>query len=159
MAQVENVEAQNLEYQKVEELFEDRDAEVFDTILLNRPVATIKQKLKMIKDQGTDIHNVYQSYIHLFTTNQTLNCPEFVECCALNCSDSKRVIMDTTNSKIIFPVSSLVIRKSFSVPTKFDPKSREYNEESIVQCFRESVIEKKHEVFKKCFKPYVQLLY
>ena len=29
MAQVENVEAQNLEYQKIEEVFEGRDVEVF----------------------------------------------------------------------------------------------------------------------------------
>ena len=42
MAQVENVEAQNLEYQKVEELFEDIDVEVFDTILLNGPIAIVK---------------------------------------------------------------------------------------------------------------------
>ena len=42
MAQIENVEAQNLEYHKIEELFEDKDAEVFDTILLNGPLDTIK---------------------------------------------------------------------------------------------------------------------
>ena len=69
MAQVENVEAQNLEYQKVEELFEDRDAEVFDTILLNGPIDIVKQKLKLLKDQGTDIHNVYRYYFHFFTTD------------------------------------------------------------------------------------------
>ena len=61
MAQVENVEAQSLEYQKVEELFEDRDVDFFDTILLNGPIDIVKQKLKLLKDQGTDIHNVYQS--------------------------------------------------------------------------------------------------
>ena len=38
MAQVESVEAQILEYQKVEELFGDEEAEVFDTILLNGPI-------------------------------------------------------------------------------------------------------------------------
>ena len=42
MAQVEIVESQILEYQKIEELFEDRDAEVFDTILLNGPIDAIK---------------------------------------------------------------------------------------------------------------------
>ena len=62
MAQVENVEAWSTESQKVEELFEDRDAEVFDTILLNGPIDTINKKLKLLKYQGTHIHNVYQSY-------------------------------------------------------------------------------------------------
>ena len=42
MAQVENVAAQNLEYHKVEELFEDRDPDVFDTILLNGPIDIVK---------------------------------------------------------------------------------------------------------------------
>ena len=73
MAHVENVEAQNLGYQKVEELFEDRDLEVFDTILLNGPIDTIKKKLKLLKHQGTDIHNVYQYYLHFFTSHQSPN--------------------------------------------------------------------------------------
>ena len=55
MDQVENVEELNLEYQKIKELFEGKDAEVFDTIFLNGPVDTIKQKLNIIKYQGTDI--------------------------------------------------------------------------------------------------------
>ena len=42
MAQVESVEAQNLEYQKVEELFEDRDSEVFYTIMFNGPIDVVK---------------------------------------------------------------------------------------------------------------------
>ena len=36
-------------------------------------------------------------------------------------------------------------------------KSREYNEESIVQYFREYTIKKKRDFFKSCFKPDVQL--
>ena len=59
IAQVDNVEDQNLEYQKVEEFLEDRDAEGFDTVLLNGPIDIVKQKLRLIKDQGTNIHNVY----------------------------------------------------------------------------------------------------
>ena len=78
MAQVEDVESLNLEYQKNEELFEDKDAEVFDMVLLNGPINVVKQKLKLIKDQGIDIHNVYQSYFHYFTIDQTLNVPEFI---------------------------------------------------------------------------------
>ena len=63
MAQVESVEAQSLEYQRVEELFEDRDVDsVFDTILLNGLIDVVKQRLNLLKDKGTDINNVYQSY-------------------------------------------------------------------------------------------------
>ena len=51
--------------------------------------------------------------------------------------------MDITSSKIICLVSPLVIRNTMSVPTEFTLKSKDYNEESIIQCFRESVIEKK----------------
>ena len=79
MAQVENVEAQSLEHQKIEELFEDKDAEVFGTILLNGPVDIVKKKLFFLKDQWTDAHNVYPSYFHYFTTDQTLNCPKFID--------------------------------------------------------------------------------
>ena len=119
MAQVENVEVQNLEYQKLEELFEDRDSEVFDTILLNGWIDTFKKKLKLLKDQGTDIHNVYQNYFHFFTIDQTLDPPEFVDWCANNYSLSEKFIMDITNSKILCPVNYLVIRKTLLVPDEF----------------------------------------
>ena len=46
-------------YQKIKDLFEDRDAEVFDTMLLNGPVNTVKQNLMFLKYQGTYVHNVY----------------------------------------------------------------------------------------------------
>ena len=75
MAHVESVEAQNLEYQNMKELFEDRDDEVFDTILLNGPIYTLTKKLKLLKYQGNNIHNIYQSYFHFFATDQTLNYP------------------------------------------------------------------------------------
>ena len=71
MAQVETMEVQNLEYQKVEEDFEDRDVEVFDTLLLNRTIGEVKEKPRLLKEQGTDVHNIYQYYFHSFTTNQT----------------------------------------------------------------------------------------
>ena len=67
-------------------MFEDRDVDVFYTIMLNGPIDAIKHKLKLIKDLGTDIHNIYQSYFNFFTTDQTLNCPEFIEWCADNYS-------------------------------------------------------------------------
>ena len=150
MDQVENVEAQNLEYQEFEELFEDRDVEVFDTILLNGPIDIVKQNLKLLKYQGIDIHNFYQSYFPFFITGQTLNCPEFVDWCAKKYSLYERVIIDISISKILYLVSPLVVRKTVLVS--------DYNEQSIVQCFRESIVEKKQGIFKKCFKPDVELL-
>ena len=59
MAQVESVEPKSLAYQKVEKLFEDRDTEVFDTIMLNGPIDVVKKRLKLLKDQGSHIHNIY----------------------------------------------------------------------------------------------------
>ena len=50
---------QNLEYMKIEEFFEDRNFDIFDTILPNRPIETIKNKMKLLRDQGTDMHGVY----------------------------------------------------------------------------------------------------
>ena len=50
MAEVEEVESLNLEYQKMEELFEDKDSEIFDAILLNGPIEAVKNKLKLLKD-------------------------------------------------------------------------------------------------------------
>ena len=65
--------------------------------------------------------------------------------------------MDTSRYKIIFSVSPLVIRNTFSVPVEFSQKSEEYNEEIIVQCFREAFVENKEAFFKAYFKPDTQL--
>ena len=62
MDSVEGVEAQALEYQKIEEVFEDKYCEVFDTLLWVGSVDQLKSKLKVLKDQGTDFHGVYRSY-------------------------------------------------------------------------------------------------
>ena len=70
MAQVESMEVHNLEYQKVEEDFEDRDVDVFDTLLLNGPIGYVKEKLRLIKEQRTNVHNIYQSYFHFFPTSK-----------------------------------------------------------------------------------------
>ena len=67
--------------------------------------------------------------------------------------------MDTTKSKVLFPITPLVFRKTLSVPEDFSLKSQDYVEESIVQCFREYFVEKKQDFFKKWFKPDVNLLY
>ena len=86
----------------------------------------------MLKYQEIDIHNVYQSYFHFFTTNQTLNCLEFVNWCANNYSLSKRVIMDISKSKILCPVTSFFVNKNMLVPDEFTLKAKDYDEESIV---------------------------
>ena len=112
MDEIEEVEVLNLEYQKIEELFEDKDSKTFDIILLNGPIEALKNKLKLLKHQGIEIHNFYKSYFHYFSTDQTLNCPEFIDWCATNYSSPDRVVMDTTSSKILCLVSPLVIRNT-----------------------------------------------
>ena len=123
MAQVKSVEAQNMEYQKVEELFEYRDAEGFDTIMLNGPIDSVRENLKLPKDQGTNIQNIYQSYFHFFSIDQKLNYPEFVDWCANNYYLFERVIMDITSSTVLFPIIPLAIRKTLSFPKDFTLKS------------------------------------
>ena len=50
MAEVEGLADQNLEYQKIEELFDNRESDIFDTILLNGSIKTVKNKLKLLRD-------------------------------------------------------------------------------------------------------------
>ena len=47
---MENIETQGLEYHKVEELLEDRNADVFYPILLNGPIEAVKHRLNVLKD-------------------------------------------------------------------------------------------------------------
>ena len=49
MVEVEGLSDQNLEYEKIEELFEDRYYEIFDTIILNGPIGTVKDKLNLLR--------------------------------------------------------------------------------------------------------------
>ena len=153
MDEVEGLADQNLEYEKIKELFEDKDSKIFDTILLNGPIEIVKNKLNLLRDQGTDVHSVYRSFLYLFSIDQTINFIEFIDWCAASYSTSKKVIMDTSRSKVLFPVSPLVIKNTFSIPEEFNDKYKEYNEEIIVHCFREVAAEKKEELFKACFKP------
>ena len=64
MAEVEEVEVHTLEYHRIEEVFEDKDSEVFDTILLNGSIDLVKIKLKVLKDQGMKFHGVFRSFFH-----------------------------------------------------------------------------------------------
>ena len=65
--------------------------------------------------------------------------------------------MDATKSKILCPVSPLVIKSILSGPIEFTQNSKEYNEETLIQYFTMSTIEHKQPFFKICFKPDVQL--
>ena len=47
---MENIETQGLEYQKVEELLDDRNDDFFDLVLLNGPIEALKQKLNLLRD-------------------------------------------------------------------------------------------------------------
>ena len=49
MAEMEELEVQNLKHQNIEETLEDKGYEIFDTILLHDDVETAKNKLKTLK--------------------------------------------------------------------------------------------------------------
>ena len=132
MDSVEGVEAQALEYQKIEEVFEGIDCEVFDTILLVVLVYLLKTELKVLIDQGTNVHGGFKSYFQFFCTQQTLSFPEFIDWYACNYSSSERVIMDVSKSKILCYVSTLIIGDTFSIRTAFTELSKYFNEESLV---------------------------
>ena len=78
MDSVERVKAQASEYQNIEEVLEDKYYDVFDTLLLYGLVDQLKSKLKLLKEQGTDVHGVFKSYFQFFCTKQTLVFSEFM---------------------------------------------------------------------------------
>ena len=78
MAQVDSMEVDNPKGQKIEEAFEDRDIEIFDTLLLNGPISDVKENMRLLKEQRTDMHNIHQSFFHLFAIDQTPYYLEFV---------------------------------------------------------------------------------
>ena len=43
MAEIEELEALNLVYQKIEVLFEEKDSEIFGSILLNGPIEAVEK--------------------------------------------------------------------------------------------------------------------
>ena len=53
------IETENLEFQKLEDVFKDRDGGIFDTIISFGPIHQLKTKLDAFKDQGTYLHNVF----------------------------------------------------------------------------------------------------
>ena len=112
--------------QKVEESFEDKNVEVFYTILLNETIEMAKNKLKILKDQGSDTHGVFMSFFYFFSLNQTPNCLEFVEWCVNNYSATEAVVMDKPKSRILFTILAFVIHKTLFVPNDFFCLSQEY---------------------------------
>ena len=60
------IDAQTLEFQKIEEVFEDRDSEVFDTLLTFGSINQLKTKIKTFEHQGTSLHGVCRSHFHFF---------------------------------------------------------------------------------------------
>ena len=119
---------------------------------MNDTIETTKNKLKILKDQGIDTCGVFISYFFYFSVDQTPSCLEFVDWWASNYSPSKGVIMDASRSKILCPVSSLVIRNTLSVSAYFIQMSKEWKEEILVQFFREYSVEKKENFLKSCSK-------
>ena len=102
------VEAQALEFQKIDEVLEDRDVGIFDTILSFSPIHQLRKRLDAFKDQGIDLQNVFQYYLYFFYPEQTLNFPYFIDCCASNYSSFERVTMDSTKSKITYPINATI---------------------------------------------------
>ena len=68
IAVVEVVDSEELgvSYQKDEKIFEEKNVEVSDTILLNEKIEMDKNKLKILKDQGCDTHGVFRSFFYFF---------------------------------------------------------------------------------------------
>ena len=84
MDEVEVVEVADNEevgvyYQRDENIFEYKNVEIADTILMNETIETTKDRLKVLKDQGNDTRGVFISIFHFFSINHTPNCSEFVE--------------------------------------------------------------------------------
>ena len=67
MVEMKYLEVHNLEYHNVEEFLEDKDSEIFNTILLNDNVETTKNKLKLsnIEELILMEYSVHISFIFL----------------------------------------------------------------------------------------------
>ena len=61
------IESRVLDFQKFEEVFEDRDSEIFDTLLSFVLVNQLKTKIKTFMDQGTNLHGVLKSHFYFLS--------------------------------------------------------------------------------------------
>ena len=58
VVEVADNEELGVSYQKDEKRFEDKNVEIYDTILMNETIETAKNKLKILKGRGSDTHGV-----------------------------------------------------------------------------------------------------
>ena len=67
------VETQVRECSKLDEIFEDMDGDIFDTVLSFGPVHELKNRLKALEEQEIDLHNVQTPQVtfspFMFRTN------------------------------------------------------------------------------------------
>ena len=140
---MENIESEGLEYQIVEQLLDDRNADVLDLVLLNGPIEAMRPNLNLLRDEGTNLHNIYQYFFHLFATEKTLGFQEFVDWCVKNYSLLERVIMTLDYSTILCLVNSSFIRQTLYVPEELTLKAKDYSDDSTLRCFKESTIQRK----------------
>ena len=153
VVEVADSEKLGVSCQKGEESFKDKNVEVLDTIFLNETIETAKNKLKILKDQGSDTHGVFKYLFYFFSVGQTPNCPEFVKWCVNNYPATEEVVIEKPKSRIIFPINASIICKALFVPDDFVRLSQEYKEENIIHFFQDSAAESKEAFLKSCSKP------
>ena len=66
------IEAKALESERIEEVFEDRNIEFFDTFSTYGSINQLKSKLKTFEDQGTNLHGVCRFQFHFCVLNKPL---------------------------------------------------------------------------------------
>ena len=66
VVEVADNEELGVSYQKYEKIFEDKNVEICDTILMNETIDTTKNKFKIIKDRGSDTHDVFKYLFYFF---------------------------------------------------------------------------------------------
>ena len=115
----------------------------------------LKNILKTLKTQGVELQNVCRSHFHYLCLDQTLNFPYFVAWCASNYSQSKRVIMDSNQSKILCPINSLVVRDALEVPQSFSQNLEDFVEETVIELYMHATTKEKQAFLSKILKPEV----
>ena len=98
-------------------------------------IETAKNKLKILKDRGSDTHGFFKSFFYFFSVDQTPNFLEFFKWCVNKYSEAERVIMNKPKSRILFPIQAYFIRKALFIPNDFIPLSEEYKEENFIHFF------------------------
>ena len=63
---IREIEEQALEFEKLEEIFEDMYHDVFKNILSYGPFDELKSKIQAFKDQLTNLRGVYHYQFHHF---------------------------------------------------------------------------------------------